>query len=808
MKKTFRTLLAGALALCAVACYDDSALRTDIAGVKGELNDLKTKFETFQNKLNGEVAALSQSYTALNAAFEEFENLSAEQVTTLNASLDAIRGLITNGDNGLQTQITDLLNAMNAYKTEANGRLTTAEAALEVLKAKDGELDGAAANLKNQLDQLSATLGTKADAATLAALAQTVESITVRTAEEKDGNIVITLANGNTLTVPVSGNEADQTGVVKVVDGEWVVVGEDGTETSLELPVSTPNLQFQIDWRNGDLYYTTVEYPEEEDWIYTGVAVGGNNYGMESVITKINTWESDDYVIITVDGEEYVLPLMTGAGSSNAASLEIKAGKTIVPVGTTKVVEIKAAGLSDVYVMSKPDGWKVSVNGNKLTVTAPVEGNPYAEQDGLVLLHGTTDAGQCIVAKLAVTTSTAGLEIIIDDNTGAVTIKNGILVEGDSMNPGIGGMEPLSLDDELGETEGASYSFAPFWFGFATMDILEEAGSIENLIQQEQIWRSAQFVGMGVFQPGVYSEDYTVDVLKISAQDLYQMMYQQEMPEGTQMVFYATPADLDSPMQGPVVEGLVYDYYNPLIVSITEVEATCTDVALNVTMAGADYYYIGAGEYKSNTEDRLWDNFDSWKRGYQELGSKEYSTANEEILLSRFALDGEWSPLKPSTTYYAFAFPVNEGADLSELDFDADFMPYVKIFTTADAVEGGASEVEITQDMAATDYYSIVADLQVAGDAEMVYYKFYEVDPLENADDPALLVADMASTGYSAFADEEVVARCTQLGPEVARYLAAVAIDASGKFGTIACEELKTKAFPYDNSNISSMSSN
>ena len=82
MKKTFRTLLAGALALCAVACYDDSALQEDLAGVKEDLSALQAEFETFKNKLNGEVAALQSTYTALNGSFTEYKGLNDAQVTT------------------------------------------------------------------------------------------------------------------------------------------------------------------------------------------------------------------------------------------------------------------------------------------------------------------------------------------------------------------------------------------------------------------------------------------------------------------------------------------------------------------------------------------------------------------------------------------------------------------------------------------------------------------------------------------------------------------------------------------------------
>lgn len=768
MKKTFRTLLAGALALCAVACYDDSALQEDLAGVKEDLSALQAEFETFKNKLNGEVAALQSTYTALNGSFTEYKGLNDAQVTALNTALNNLKGQLGSDNNsGILGQIATINSLLTANGIDAES------------------------NLKAALTDLATKLDLKADEATLAALAETVQSITVRSVSETDGKIVITLANNETLTI-----DKDGEGVVKVVDDNWVVVGADGTETDLELPVSTPNLQFNVNWRNGELSYTTVENPTEDDWTFTGISVSGVNEGSSYIVlTDVDIWESDEYIKVRIDGDWYNLPIVAEGGSDAGvgATLEILAGKTIVPVGSEKTLELNADGLSDVYVMSKPDGWKAVINGNKLTVTAPVEGNPYAEQEGLVLLHGTTEAGQCVVAKLAVTTSTAGLEIIVDDETGKVTVKNGIVTTA-SANSGIGGIEPLSLDDEVSGEVDATYSFAPFWFGFATSDILAEAdGKIENLIKWQQIFQSSSF-----FESGTYSSDYTVDVLETSVQELYQRWFMEEMPEGTQMVLFATPADLDSPTQGPVVDDLVFDWYNPLFVSIKEVSKSYNDVSLSVTRAGADYYYIGFGEYTANAEDRLYSFFNNWQMGYGELGTKVYDTTNESVRLSEYCLeDAEWSPLKPSTTYYAFAFPVTAGMSLSDLDFDIDFLPCLKTFTTADLTEGGNGTVTITKNEEGTGYYSIAADLQVSGTAEVLFYHFFDADPSE--EDEATLVSEIIAEGNMAEATGTVSALLNRnLAPGVKRYLAAIAVDSEGNYGEIAIAELSADSFPTD----------
>ena len=792
MKKTFRTILAGALALLTVSCYDDSALRGDLEDVKGDLSELQAEFEAFKTKLNGEVSALQTSYNTLNASFTEYKGLNDEQVKTLNTALDALKAQVGVDDNsGIRKSVADVLAALNAYKTEADGKITTAEAALKVLEGVDS-------SLKTQLENLSAQLGTKADAQTLAALVETVESITVRSiAEDDKGNIVITLANNQTLTVAKDGN-----GVVKVVDGEWVVSGPEG-DVALGLPITQENLVFNIDWRTGELCYAVVENPTEDDWVSTGVNVGGNNVGSAyGVITDVDVWgSSKEYVSVRVDGEWYKLMLMADADSSSAAVLEILAGKTIVPMGGSKVVDLNAVGITDIYVMSKPDGWKAIINGNKLTVTGPVEGNPYAEHEGLVLLHGTTETGQCIVAKLAVTTSTAGLEIIVDDAAATVTIKNGLVVDSSQMS---GGIMPFNLEGDADNTEVNDLVFDSFMFGWMLPEDLARAGSLENYIMQNNIFPIDQIVGMLQVERGVYSADNPIETLTFKIADLWALLGM-EWQEGTYTICYATPQD--GPL--PDFSGLVYDYYNPVVISFTEIEATHSDISLSVTRNGASSYIIGMGtteEFSGRTYmEQLELRFESWvyAKGMSPFGAEVGNVQNEEVKLSKYDPDGEVSLLRPSTEYYVYAFPVIEGKPYDEYVFATDFLPYVKTFKTADLVEGASVNVTIAKDEDATTYTSIVATLSAVG-AETVFYKWYDSESsVDEFETNAELVKDVSSTGYMALANMDVVVRSQKsLKAGESQYLVAVGADKDGKYGVVSEMSLSTKAYPYDDENI------
>lgn len=787
MKKTFRTLLAGALALCAVACYDDSALQEDLAGVKEDLSALQAEFETFKKNLNDEVAALKTSYQTLNGSFTEYKGLNDNQVTALNTALNTLKGQLGADENsGIRGQIAEVISQLNAYKTEANGRLTTAEAAIEALKTDSA--------LKTELEALAAKVDLKADAATLAALAETVESITVRGIKEENGKIVVTLANGETLSISKDGE-----GVVKVVNGNWVVVGADGTETDLDLPVSTPNLQFDIDWRTGDLYYSTDGldiYDEDKEWISTGIAVSGGMSGDVAVIGRVDVWEKpDEYIKIQVDGDWFCLPVVSADGSSSA-TLEILAGKTIVAVGSTKTVNIKASGLADIYVMSKPDGWKASVEGNKLNISAPVEGNLYADEEGLILLHGTTEAGQCVVAKMIVTTK-AGLEIIVDETTGKVTIKNALLMEVS------GGMDD-GVASEVSEESQVNYTFAPFYLGVIEKEMWERYSDypLDNKVQN---WARSAYDQF--FMIGTYSDDYKVDVIETSVEEVYTKINDPygnndvELPEGVSYVMFAAPMDVDN-YGAPIEADLTYGFYSPLVVSMEKQYATYNDVMLSLTRMGADYYYIGFAEAEKNGDEYVCDmetSFEMWSKGFMpELGVKAKDVNRGRMLLSEYASEGETSPLKPGTTYYAYAFPIKEGEVYDS--YVEDFLPYVKYFTTNSLTSGGEETVTIVQDEDLTGYTKVVANLSLSANAETVYYCFYNTNPVDLFEGESDWVADILENGSFKAAESVVSVEKTDLSVNQTIYIAAFVVDSEGQYGDIKSVQLTSDDYPFNES--------
>ena len=126
-------------------------------------------------------------------------------------------------------------------------------------------------------------------------------------------------------------------------------------------------------------------------------AVGQNgNDGKDGDSFFKEVEQNDNEVIFTLaNGEIIVIPKAQEVNFFfDHTSLTLKYGATEHVAVTQKGVES--------FAITKPDGWRVSLAEDKLTVTAPVKENIYAEQTGeisVVAIGATTT----IVAKLAVT---------------------------------------------------------------------------------------------------------------------------------------------------------------------------------------------------------------------------------------------------------------------------------------------------------------------------------------------------------------------------------------------------------------------
>lgn len=143
MKKTLRTILAGAVALLAVSCYDDSEV------MKG-LKDLDERLTAVETTLNAEVGGIQDIVSRLSAV-----------------------------EGALNAEQTGILARLDAIDDAADGKIKDLEAAIDALEAADKAFD--------------------------AELAETLAKIAITKVEQVNGSWVLTPASGDPITLSKSG---------------------------------------------------------------------------------------------------------------------------------------------------------------------------------------------------------------------------------------------------------------------------------------------------------------------------------------------------------------------------------------------------------------------------------------------------------------------------------------------------------------------------------------------------------------------------------------------------------------------------
>ena len=765
MRKTFLTFCAAALALLAVSSC--GKLEDGLNSLKGEVADLKDRVEKLEKKLNDEVQALQATMATL-ATKQEMNSA----LTTLKTSLEA-------KDSELATAIQTVSSTLAGLDAKYVGK--------SVYDAAMAELADADSDFAEALEALAALLGeTEAPVdELLAELAEAIASVTVTVVENEDGNVVITLANGESFTVADPDSNANNTGLVTVdEDGNWAVILEDGTLKSLDAQVGVEELEFSVDYETNELLFS-VNGGEPKG---TGAYVASEyNYIVEDFWAP----NGENFVYITIGGKEYTLVKAT----ESTSELAIKSGKAYFDFGEVQTFDLKSVDLSDLYIMSKPDGWKAVVNGKVLTVTAPVEANIYAEMEGQILLHGTDAEGMCKVAKLDVA-ATTGIKVVVNQLAGTVTIINSLVEE----------RQDYDYEEGLYTVKG----FSSMTLGLGSVDYFEELGADSYIDKDGYGPEETQIVmqNMPNLWDNVFGEELTLPEYKEGVCDVFEMTFNiadlykaltwgDELEPGSRLVVWVQETrykgfNMNYGMPEYELGDFVYKYFEPVYVNIEESEVTYNDIELNVIAKNAEKFQIG----KFATEDEYGIEFEYLDiyyperyQSFDEIGVSSPEIDDEIVMLSEFGLSSDEmsTPLKPYTEYTVYVLP-NQSKPYNDYDYVTDIEPYVYTFTTKGLVAAdGATTAAATLNETKTKYNQIVADITADAGTETIYYKLYTNDQYEanSADNTFDFAKDIATTGYVAMGTYATLVSETNLSPESVYWLMVVAVNEDGEYDGI-----------------------
>ena len=538
-----------------------------------------------------------------------------------------------------------------------------------------GKLEDDINTLKGQVETLTIKLAElesklNAEVASLnAAIAAVDAKVAVVKVEDKDGMVVLTLANGNTINVGKPDANANNTGLVTTVtkDGKtyWAVVKADGTVESLNVEVGHPDvkLSFKV---NAETRELLISY-DGTNYQSTGVVVKDPD-SYKHIVT--NFQEGEDYVTFTIGEKEYKLPKYEDAGSVLLGRTEM-----FVLPGVTKEITLASEGVTECYVMSKPDGWKAVLNEGILTVSAPSQAVidfGACETEGLVLVHATTAAGKCVVAPLNVKTGPA-ITFSLDSN-GNVTIFNALTI--------------------VATRWGEEYTdFAYIEFGISTVEeyvafetpeaFFENAASEElgygltnllnNLDNELNPW----------YEEG-YNEEYTVTANINDLASCFAPAMTLD-PEKSYVVWMFPRGNQNRPMY----EYAAAAFTKPYVTKAASNE-TYNDADIELNLNGADAFYVGAVSQKYLTNEQ-WPSLDEYLMGMEWMPGPwaKFTQGNPAALGTKYVSGtysiklSEITEVEPNCEYYVWAVPYNKDKAAADYDYEADFMPYMFTVETA-----------------------------------------------------------------------------------------------------------------------------
>ena len=627
----------GAMTLFAVSCYDDSFLREDIAELEGQLAGIVARLDSMEVSLNSDVGTV----TGLEATLAALENSLKELIAANGADVKT----------ALEAQIADLKSKLEkaiADGDKANAdALATQKAALEQALAAIAE--GAAS-----VEELAAIVAALEEQGSelQAVVEELYTQIAVVAVEEVDGKVVLTLANGSKVEVS---KPVDHAGLVTIVEVDgvkyWQVVGAE-THTGVVVGHPDQSIEFQINADTKELEYRV----NGTEWISTGVVV--EEEAGANVITAFE--EGDDYVKLTIGETEIVLPKYT------AGDFDLTFGREEVyfAYGSTKKLALATEGVVEYYVMSKPDGWKASIEDGKVVVVAPTTAfieMGVADAKGELLVHANTEAGACKVVKVDLV---AGPGLTLSFADGVLKYFN-------------------ALSGEQSNFWGdVWYDFQDVWFGIVTVDELLEVGSFEAFIaSQPEPLGGLQTTLMNIFQTGYVEGEYEEFTAEITLEQLVEESWcGYELAEGETYVVWAVPSgDATTPWLYEQAVYAVTDTY----VDFVQGTPAYNNVPYTATFFGADGFAVGA---TSKTQ------FDSWgvdgveytyemalqeflmgswqpgplmnfNEGMRSAMGKIYGAGNHEINLKDILLAdyGQIPPVEPNTEYFVWVLPYVDG---------------------------------------------------------------------------------------------------------------------------------------------------
>lgn len=586
--------------------------------------------------------------------------------------------------------------------------------------------------LKNSISQLEDRVD-----ALEAKLTQDIEALqsmlsgkmTVVSCVLENGVYTITLSDGTKVTVDKAGDGATTDyPVITYIEEDgaryWAVVRDGRTEPLLadgkKVPVaSMPKVRIEP---------STDEYQVSIDGGRTWEGLGV--YAQEDSVALFKAVDQDEnYVYLTLADDKVVKVL-----KETDLKCVAMAGKQYFKAGETRTVKLQLGGVEKTTV-TKPDGWKASVSGTTLSITAPVAENPYAETEGTVAVVAVGGNGQSTITEVSVVLGTAPVTVKVD----AESMKASFVVD------------PSLVD---------SWDFLGYYYGATKADEFVPEQMIESITNNTRLYPVYESV-----------ENKAIEDL---------LGYEPE--KGVSYVVWVLPA-VDSYMGTYHPSDFIYEIAASINIEMTVKSKNFEDAEILIVPAGCDKYYGGVLEVGDewNTLETVIEGINDWGEGTTVAGTYEGK-------LSNYAVAWGTNILQSGKSYTVYAIPYVPG---KRYTVDDAFTMDVEI----NAITAGGSATVTFSDVTA-DITSVSVTATPSADTYKAYAAYLsEADYATYSAGEDAMRNYLLERGRQFNAAYDISQ--TGLSPETKGYFVAVAVDADGKAGECVAKECATKAIEY-----------
>ncbi len=576
-----------------------------------------------------------------------------------------------------------------------------------------GDLEDRVNDLENRVTELESQMVEQIEALQGLAGGITVVSCTL---DEETGIYTVAFSDGKVIEVANAGEGSSIIGVTEQ-DGKyyWTIGGELMTDAGEPVPVSvTPGIRVNPETNMWEVS------PDGETWLPTGITATEG----ASIFAKVE--DDEDFVYFTLaDGSSLKV------AKEKDFICEPLSGKQYFNAGETKTLKLNLSNVEKTTV-TKPEGWKASVSGDVLSITAPAADNQYAELEGKVTVLAVSASKEFTMSDVLVEVGNLPHTITIDAAQNVT-----ITIEAD-----------FSADYENGWT-GAYYA------GVSKLSEFSPEAIVESLNANDR--KQAHY------------EPLSTTIAELLGSE----------PENTSYVVWC----IDEYDYGLNPDDMIFETLVNVEVNFEVSDLTFEDAHIEVSVKGADSYYatvISKAEYNIQT---VLENL-AFGDAYEVL------SGNYSGLLSEYGMVSDWmgdmpNEINPGTTYVALAVPILTG--VSEYTEEDVYVQEIEIPAIAFGGSMTAAVGEVT-----ADYTSVEAEISASEGTYKVFANYISEENLgQYADDDALLAFLTSASGIES-ADLPYTYSKTGLTSGAKGYIMAVAVDRAGKAGTIARQAANT----------------